>query len=198
MKRLFLVLIIGALLLFPCLSQKAQAQSNAEPEQQEQKDYNISLPGADGKNYDLTTMRGQVLVVSFGATWCQPCQEELRVLEELKNEYKDKPVKFFWVSIEPEEQVSDGKLKSFARSVKFTFPILRDENRWTYAQFSTRQRIPLVVFFDRQGRFVPPTHAGMSTRENYKRMVRTELDKLLVDKTNTGAAASSSAPGPSN
>lgn len=182
MKRLFLPLIVGMLLFASiCPKHTARAQDNEQP-----KDYSIKLRGADGKNYDLTSMRGQVLLVSFGATWCQPCKEELRVLEEMKNEYKDKPVKFFWVNIEPEEQVSDGTLKSFARSVKFTFPILRDESRWTYAQFSTRQRIPLVVFFDKQGRFVGPAHAGMSTPDNYRRMVRTALDRLLVDQSDTG------------
>jgi peroxiredoxin len=185
MKRLFLVLIV-ALTLFPtCLPPSAAAQDNDVP-----KDYGIKLRGADGRNYDLTNMHGQVLLVSFGATWCQPCKEELRALEELKNEYKDKPVQFFWVSIEPEDDVSDGTLKSFARSVRFTFPILRDESRWTYAQFSTRQRIPLVVFFDKQGRFVSPAHAGMSTPDNYKRMVRGVLDRLLADRSKTGAVSS--------
>jgi peroxiredoxin len=184
MKRLFLLLILVApLLFFAGRSLRAFAQDGAEQE----KDYSIKLKGADGKNYDLTNMRGQVLLVSFGATWCQPCKEELRVLEEMKNEYKDKPVKFFWVSVESEDQVSDGALKGFARSVKFTFPILRDETRWTYAQFSTRQRIPLVVFFDKQGRFVAPAHAGMSTPDNYKRMVRTTLNRLLADQTSAGA-----------
>jgi thiol-disulfide isomerase/thioredoxin len=132
-------------------------------------------------------MRGQVLLVSFGATWCGPCKDELRALEQLKDEYKAKPVKFFWVSIEPEDQVSDGTLKSFARSIKFTFPILRDESRWTYSQFSTRSRIPLVVFFDKQGRFVAPAHAGMTTPDKYKQMVRGMLDRLLADQSNMGA-----------
>jgi peroxiredoxin len=159
----------------------------------QQNDYEIKLRGADGKNYDLTTMRGQVLLVSFGATWCQPCKDELRALEQLKDEYRGKPVKFFWVSVESEDQVSDGTLKEFARSIKFTFPILRDETRWTYAQFSTRQRIPLVVFLDKQGRFVPPAHAGMSTPDKYKQMVRGMLDKLLADNSNAGAAAQSDA-----
>ncbi|HEX8175150.1 MAG TPA: TlpA disulfide reductase family protein [Pyrinomonadaceae bacterium] len=180
MKKLFLYLIAGVLFFATHSSSGALRAQDKEP-----KDYTINLRGTDGKNYDLTAMRGQVLVVSFGATWCQPCKEELRVLEELRNEYRDKPVKFFWVSIEPEEEASDKRLLSFAKSVKFTFPILRDETRWTYAQFSTRQRIPLVVFFDKQGRFAPPTHAGMSTPENYRRMVRTELDRLLADKSNT-------------
>lgn len=185
MKRLSLLLIVAASLLFsPCLRPSALGQDE-QPE-----DYAIRLRGADGKKYDLTNMKGQVLIVSFGATWCSPCKEELRVLEELKDEYKSKPVRFFWVSIEPEEQVSDGFLKSFARSVKFTFPILRDESRWTYAQFSTRQRIPLVVFFDKQGRFVAPAHAGMQDPVKYKQRVRGVLDRLLADQTNAGAGQS--------
>jgi peroxiredoxin len=178
MKRILLLLIIAATTaISPCLlpvSTTVRAQNGGED------DYAIRLRGADGKNYDLSAMRGQVLMVSFGATWCQPCKEELRALEELKNEYRSKPLKIFWVSIEPEDQVSDGKLKEFARSVKFTFPILRDSSRWTYAQFSTRQRIPLVVFFNKQGRFVAPAHAGMSTPDNYKRMVRGVVDRLLA------------------
>jgi thiol-disulfide isomerase/thioredoxin len=48
----------------------------------------IALKGVDGKTYDLAQMRGNVVLVSFGATWCAPCVEELRALEELKNEYK--------------------------------------------------------------------------------------------------------------
>jgi peroxiredoxin len=185
MKRLFLLLILAApLLFFAGRAPRAFAQDGAEQD----KDYSIKLPGADGKNYDLTNMKGQVLLVSFGATWCQPCKEELRALEELQKEYKDKPVKFFWVSVESTDQVSDGALKGFARSVKFTFPILRDATRWTYAQFSTRQRIPLVVFFDKQGRFVAPTHAGMSTPDKYKQMIRANLNRLLSDQTSAGAS----------
>lgn len=183
MKKLSLLLTIGLSLAFsPCLLPASRAQTDAPPE-----DYSIKLRGADGKTYDLSNMRGQVILVSFGATWCQPCNDELKALEQLKNEYRNKPVKFFWVSIEPEEQVSDGKLISFARSVKFSFPILRDSSRWTYAQFSTRQRIPLVVFFDKQGRFVAPAHAGMSTVEVYKTKMRGILDRLLADQKSASA-----------
>src|SRR5687768_7189637 len=58
------------------------------------------LKGLDGKFYDTSEMKGDVLVVSFGATWCVPCTWELVAIEELKEEYAGKPVKFLWVSIE--------------------------------------------------------------------------------------------------
>lgn len=182
MKRTFLLLIATLSLAFSlCLLPQARAQN------EQNTDYTIKLRGTDGKNYDVSNMRGSVLMFSFGATWCQPCKDELRALEELKNEYRDRPVKFFWVSVEPEDEVSDKQLVNFARSIKFTFPILRDSSRWTYAQFSTRQRIPLVVFFDKQGRFAAPAHAGMSTPDMYKKMVRGVLDRLLAGQSNAGA-----------
>lgn len=185
MKRTFLLLFIALSLSFsPCLLSAARAQNDSTD------DYSIKLRGTDGKTYDVSSMRGNVVVVSFGATWCQPCKEELRALEELKDAYSGKPVKFFWVSVEPEEQVSDKQLVNFARSVKFTFPILRDSSRWAYAQFSTRQRIPLVVFFDKQGRFAAPAHVGMSTPEKYKQMVRGALDRLLADQSKASASLS--------
>jgi thiol-disulfide isomerase/thioredoxin len=180
---MFLLLIVACSLVLSASLPPGVGAQDGTPE----KDHTINLPGTDGKTYDLSSMRGSVILVSFGATWCQPCKEELRALEEMKDEYKNKPVKFFWVTIEPEEEVSDGKLKSFARSIKFTFPILRDASRWTYAQFSTRQRIPLVVFFDKQGRFVAPAHAGMSTPDMYKRKMRGMLDRLLADQSNASA-----------
>lgn len=176
MKRIFLLLIIAATLALCPYAQRSAVRAQNE----QTNDYTIKLPGADGKTYDLSNMRGQIILVSFGATWCQPCKDELRALEDLKNEYKSKPVKFFWVSIEPEDQVSNGALKAYARDVKFTFPILRDSSRWTLSQFSTRARIPVVVFFDKQGRFVAPAHVGMTTPDKYKSMVRGLLDRLLA------------------
>ncbi|HYO90114.1 MAG TPA: hypothetical protein VEQ40_00685 [Pyrinomonadaceae bacterium] len=68
MKNLYLHLITGVLLFVSHFaSSVCRAQEVTEP-----KDYTINLRGTDGKNYDLNTMRGQVLIVSFGATWCQP------------------------------------------------------------------------------------------------------------------------------
>jgi thiol-disulfide isomerase/thioredoxin len=139
----------------------------------------VKLRGADGKTYDLGGMRGSVLLVSFGATWCEPCKEELKALEKLQKEYKDKPVRFLWVSIESEEEVSDEDLRAYAKKVKFTFPVLRDPDRSTFARYSGRMRLPTILFFDRAGRLSQPNHVGMSSLNLYLAKMRERLDKLL-------------------
>ena len=73
------------------------------------------LKGLDGKFYDTSEMSGDVLVVSFGATWCVPCTWELVAIEELKVEYAGKPVKFLWVSIENPKSVSNNLLRHYAK-----------------------------------------------------------------------------------
>lgn len=140
---------------------------------------NLRLKGVDGKIYDVSEMRGRVLLISFGASWCQPCAAELRALEELKREFKNEPVSFLWVSIEGEGEVSDGKLRAFAKSKNLSFPVLRDPGGEAYAQFSSRRRIPLIVFVDSAGRVAMPTHTGMAEPELYKRTMRERITKLL-------------------
>lgn len=142
---------------------------------------NITLRGTDGRTYDIASMRGQVVLVSFGATWCEPCKEELKALEQLKKEYKDRPVRFVWINIESEEDVSDSALRSYAKQLKVSFPVLRDPDRRTFARFSQRLRLPTILFFDRQGKLALPNHVGMAAIPIYMAKMRERLDKLLTN-----------------
>src|SRR6266496_2193066 len=59
-------------------------------------------------------------------------------------------------------------------------PVVRDPTKTTYLQFSDRIRLPLNVFFSKDGRFDEPVTFGMSSDpEVYKARVRQRLDKLL-------------------
>ena len=149
----------------------------------------IKLKGVDGKTYDVAAMRGEVVLVSFGATWCKPCAWELEALEELKKEYAGRGVRFLWVSIENDDQTSNELLRDYAKSLKMTIPVLRDPEKTAFAQFSERVRLPMVVFFDRAGKFVAPKHTGMSSQaEEYKKLIRGRLDALLSTKEEAGGA----------
>jgi peroxiredoxin len=179
MKRFFSLTVVCVLLL-AALAIAARGQDSTVADVPEEESHAFQLKGADGKNYDIASMRGQVVLVSFGATWCQPCKEELKALEDLKKEYKDKPVKFVWVSIESEEEVSDGGLRSYARQLKLSFPVLRDPDKRIFARFSQRLRLPTILFFDREGKLSLPNHVGMAAIPVYMAKMRERLDKLLT------------------
>src|SRR6266508_2893393 len=131
MLKAFRTVLISAFLLATFVVAGAQVRSIPT-------DPLMKLQGLDGKIYDLKDQRGNVVLVSFGATWCAPCTTELRALGQLLAEYRDKPVKFFWVSIEPRAEVSNGKLKQYAKERQLPFPVLRDDAQMVFLQFSPR------------------------------------------------------------
>jgi peroxiredoxin len=167
-----IVLVASAVLTFASVIQ-AQESAARKP--------TFKLQALDGHVIDLANEKGNVLVVSFGATWCAPCSSELRILNEVLTEYKDKPVKFFWVSIEAPEQVTNAALRRYAKERNLSFPVLRDSSQAVFSQFSPRVRLPMIVVLDKQGEVNGAAQFGMrSPADAYKTDIRARLDKLLV------------------
>jgi peroxiredoxin len=177
MKKIpLLVLLILCTGIFAAPSKARRVAADDEQEVE------INLKGIDGKKYDIQKMRGSFLVVSFGASWCGPCHEELRDLEILHLEFKDRQVKFLWVSVDDKDEMSDKELRKFAETLKFTFPVLRDPEKHAYRQFSERTRLPLVVILDKQGHVVLPNQFGASSQPGYFRInLRNRLKQLFSD-----------------
>jgi len=141
----------------------------------------FKLQALDGHVTDLANEKGNVVLISFGATWCSPCSSELRILNEVLAEYKDKPVKFFWVSVEAPEQISNAALKRYAKERNLSFPVLRDSSQAVFSQFSPRVRLPMVVVINKDGDVDGAAQFGMrSPADAYKTDIRARLDKLLA------------------
>jgi peroxiredoxin len=144
----------------------------------------MKLQGLDGRIHDMNDLRGNVVLVSFGATWCAPCSTELRALEELLAEYRGKPVKFYWVSVESSDQVTNAGLKRYAKERKVSFPVLRDTAKMVFSEFSARVRLPMIVLLSKDGRVDAPVQFGMrSPAEAYKADMRARLNKLLSSRS---------------
>lgn len=157
----------------------AQAQTKELPS-----DPLFKVQGLDGKIYDLAELRGSVVLISFGATWCAPCSTELRALEELLTEYREKPVKFYWVSIERPDEITNTALKRYAQERKVTFPVMRDTAKMVFLQFTPRVRLPMIVLLGKDGKVDAPVQFGMrAPLDAYKADMRTRLDKLLAARS---------------
>ena len=66
----------------------------------------------DGQKIDIKDLKGKIVLINFWATWCPPCQEELkRVQKEIVDRFKGKDFVFLAISREEtREQVK--KLRS--------------------------------------------------------------------------------------
>src|SRR2546423_9573299 len=168
------VLLIAALTVAGAMCTATKAQNAASPKP------TFKLQSLDGRVTDLADFRGNVVLVSFGATWCAPCSTELRALNEVLSEYNAKPVKFVWVSVESPEQINNATLRRYARERKLTFPVLRDSSQAVFLQFSPRVRLPMIVMLAKDGIVDGPAQFGLRTpAEAYKAEIRARLNKLL-------------------
>ncbi|HZT59550.1 MAG TPA: TlpA disulfide reductase family protein [Pyrinomonadaceae bacterium] len=188
MRRVAAILVLTLLLAAP--GSGAPAQQGIVTSNDVLKDAGFKLKGLDGKFYDTSEMRGDVLVVSFGSTWCVPCISELVAIEELKEEYAGKPVRFMWVNIEDPRRTSNNILKYFVKEHRMTIPVLRDPGGEALGQYSSGTRIPVMVFFDRDGHVsAPVNHGMMQDITTYKQHLRERVNALLAARADAPAAS---------
>ncbi len=64
----------------------------------------VQVVDAAGRRVSLKSYPADVVVVTFGASWCEPCKRELPAMEKLARRYQQRkaPVVFFAVNIDTE------------------------------------------------------------------------------------------------
>jgi len=73
----------------------------------------FTLKSFEGHTYTLSQLRGKVVIINFWASWCLPCREEARYLEQTWRKYKDKDVIFIGVDYVDAEKPALAYIKEF-------------------------------------------------------------------------------------
>jgi len=107
-----------------------------------------SLPalGADG-NLSLADYKGKVVVVNVWASWCEPCREEMPLLQATHDKISSQGGMVLGV----DTQDATPKALAFLKEVKATFPSVRDVDREYGFQFGD-SATPETFIIDRKGR----------------------------------------------
>jgi thiol-disulfide isomerase/thioredoxin len=111
-------------------------------------------PGLDAKNLagdrqSLASLRGKIVVLSFWATWCGPCEEEMPRLSKLSQSYAGKDVEFVAVSIdEPKDR---PKIQPFLEKYGIVTEIWVGPNADVLGRFGLGEIVPGTVILDPQG-----------------------------------------------
>jgi thiol-disulfide isomerase/thioredoxin len=86
-----------------------------------------------GQSQKLSRLRGQIVVLSFWATWCGPCQQELPRLSKLSQEYAGKAVQFVAASIDdPKDR---PKIQPFVAKNHIDLNVWIGPDSWHSARF---------------------------------------------------------------
>lgn len=86
-------------------------------------------------------LKDDVVIVSFWATWCKPCQNELDALAEIEDTWADK---IRVVAISTDDARSASKVRSTVKAKMWPYEVYTDENS-TLAKSLNISSIPFVM-----------------------------------------------------
>src|SRR6266852_3230646 len=140
----------------------------------------FSLRSIDGEAVTSNSLRGEVVVLAFGAAWLPLTRNQMEAVKKLADQYAGRGVAVYWVSTESESAksknyVSDDQLRDLARKYKVT--VLRDPDGVVSKRLGVDQ-LPSVVIIDKQGN-AAATIGGMDPQANLATQLAARLDKIL-------------------
>ncbi|MDJ0764349.1 MAG: TlpA disulfide reductase family protein [Myxococcota bacterium] len=137
------------------------------------------LKDVDGKDVALSDYLGKkVIVISYWATWCEPCKREMIQLHELFLQYKDKGLMVLSISMdEPETQ---GEVRPYIKQRGYTFPVLLDTESVVTNQFNPRRAAPFTLIISMDQKIVW-THDSYVPGD--EKLVEAEILKALGEPT---------------
>ena len=143
----------------------------------------FSLRSVDGQTITSNSLRGEVVVLAFGASWLPLSKTQLQGVRKFADEYSNKGVVVYWVSTESDNSksknfASDDQLRAFAQKYGLKVTVLRDPDGVVSKKLGVDQ-LPSIVILDKQGNVSGPPIGGLDPNGNLTTQLAPRLDKLL-------------------
>ena len=139
-----------------------------------------------GKRLYSEDWKGRVVVLSFWATWCTPCQTELPKIAALHAKYRDNPNVLIFALNSGNHGETPAKAQAYLTKRNLvlnpaidSFGVARDEDSWGPAAKSLRvTSLPALYILDRSGR-LRVIHLGYDSSEHLTESLSHRIDELL-------------------
>ncbi len=109
----------------------------------------FQLVAFDGSPMNLSNHQGQVVVVNFFASWCNPCREEAAALEQSWRDYQGQGVQFYGIAYKD----ASSKAQAFLGEFDVSYPSTSEPGNRTARAYGVTG-VPETFVVDQQGHLV--------------------------------------------
>jgi peroxiredoxin len=108
---------------------------------------NFSLKDLDGRQLDLSSYRGKVVLLDFWATWCAPCRTETPHFVEFQDKYDQQGLQVIGIAMD------DGPkpVREFYKEFKMNYPVALGNEKVAEA-YGGVLGLPITFLIGRDGR----------------------------------------------
>jgi len=149
------------------------AQSPACDSRPKAANLNFVLKDSAGKDFNLASQKGKVILLDFWATWCPPCKVEIPWFVEFQQKYGPKGLVVIGVSVDDPASA----LKPFGEKFKVNYPLLvgdgRDDIKGPRG-YNAAWGLPKTLVIGRDGN-ICRTHVGLSVKEHFEQQIKSLL-----------------------
>ncbi len=96
--------------------------------------------------------KGKVTLVSFWATWCIPCKQEIKNIKTKLPEWQ-KEADFDYITVSIDDSRATAMVKTYSKSQGWNFPVYLDPNSDLKRSLNF-QNVPYTMIVDKNGKIV--------------------------------------------
>jgi len=100
----------------------------------------------DGQTFDLSRLRGKVVLVNFWATWCAPCRKEMPTLDAFYRRYRGQGFELIGISVDFARDAA--KMRKAAAAVAYPTAMAGD---LSVNGFGPPEGVPVTYVSDAEG-----------------------------------------------